>query len=154
MARRRSRISGTGVATPNTGIFSISNGTGDAGAVNVIAIGNVTLSSGGQIASVVTGTNGGNAKSVTLTLNPDNRHHLSLRRRQRQRDPAIPDHLFQYRQPHEVRWRSERERPTLHCGLQPGAAIQTSSQDTTAGDVFVRCEFADFGCLIPRSSRS
>jgi len=83
-------ITGNGVATLNTGIFSISNGTGDAGAVSVTSIGNVNISSGGQIASVATSTNGGNAQSVTLTLNPNNLFDTSISSRSVASAPMRP----------------------------------------------------------------
>jgi fibronectin-binding autotransporter adhesin len=137
-------ITGTGASTPNSGIFSLATGTGTAGTGNVAvtANGNVTLSLGGQIATVVNGTNGGNAGAVTVTLNTAN-SNLTVGGTVAETSPsmtATPTPIIYSLTANPA---STDAAVTINAllsnvTLQSGAVIQTSSQDTTAGDVDIK----------------
>ena len=135
--------SSTGVDSPNTGIFSLSTGTGGAGAVNVTAIGDVIISAGGQIASVATKTTGGNAQSVTLTLNPDNLfdvnfNSLTVGGVTSTATTTVPIIYSSTANASGTDGAVSINALSSSIKVQAGAAIQTSTQDTPAGNVYVQ----------------
>ena len=129
-------ITGTGVAGPNSGIFSLSNGTGSAGSVNVVALGNVTLSAGGQIASVATNLNGGNAGTVTLSMNADP-STLTIGGISANATTVVPIIYSSTANAAQSDGAVNLYTLLADVELQSGAAIQTSAQDTTAGNIIV-----------------
>ena len=134
-----------GAEAPNTGIFSIANGTGAAGDVSVNAVGGVALSAGGQIASIQTNASGGNAGSVQITLNPDfffltNGGALTVGGVTATEGtiPVTVPIIFT----NSTNKTSSSGAVTINAlsstiELQPGASIQSSTQDGRAGDVSV-----------------
>ena len=129
-------VTGTGVATPNSGFFSISNGSGNAGNVGLNGSGNVTFSSGGQMASIVTGDTGGHTGGINIVLlgSPST---LTLGGLTANATTPVPIIYTSTANPAQTSGGVSILAFFTDILLQPGSAIQTSSQDALAGDIFV-----------------
>ena len=137
---------GPGVEGPNTGIYSIDNGTGSAGGVSVIATGNVTLAQGGQIAALQTNASGGNTSAVNLSMLPDaffitSASSLTLGgvtvADGATSVPTVPIIFTSTANKASSAGAVTINALSSTIELQPGATIQTSTQDGRAGNVSV-----------------
>jgi fibronectin-binding autotransporter adhesin len=136
--------SGVGTEAPNTGIFSISNGTGSSGNVAVITTGNASITAGGQIASIQANAAGGNAGAVTLSMFPDeffvvHSNDLTLGGVAAQNGtnpvPLVPVIYTSTANTASSSGAVTINALSTYITMQPGAVIQTSTQDGQAGDI-------------------